>query len=106
LHESSGVQQRGFDASLWRTPTKVEHGRTTRSEMVNDLLATHDFAGWTRPQVEALLGPGDKLPPGDDRWDLVYSLGADRSFLPIDNEWLGFKFAQDGTATEYRTFVD
>jgi hypothetical protein len=106
LHESCPVRERPFEASLWKSPIRVEYGRTTRSEMIKDVLATRSFHGWTRQQVQELLGPGEPAPLSDNRWDFVYYLGADRSFLPIDNEWLGFRLSPIGTVKEYGTFVD
>ncbi len=106
LIESAPVRQRAFDPQLWQKPVDVEFGRTTRSEMVEDLLREYSFIGWTPEQVEKLLGPAEPPPAWDDRWDFVYHLGADRTFAPIDHEWLGFSVGEDGKVDAYQTFVD
>jgi hypothetical protein len=106
LSESAPVRQRGFDPVLWQKPVDVEFGRTTRSEMVEDLLREYSFIGWTPEQVEKLLGPAEPPPAWDNRWDFVYHLGADRTFAPIDHEWLGFSVGEDGKVDAYQTFVD
>lgn len=76
--------------------------------MVNDLPETHSFSGRSREEVEHLLGPADDLPEQAQGWNfaLVYYLGADRSFLPIDNEWLGFEVDEEGRVVHVQTFVD
>jgi hypothetical protein len=104
--EIGPVQQRPFDAALWKDPQDVEFGRTSRSEMVDDLLAKHDFSGQTCEEVEALLGPAEEPPEWEDRWDFVYYLGFDRSFAPIDNEWLGFALDVNGRVEDVCTFID
>jgi hypothetical protein len=60
--------------------------------------------------VEKLLGPAEPPPTWDDRWNFVYHLGADRTFMPIDHEWLGFSLGDDGKAPdesedEFKTYV-
>lgn len=97
---------RPFDAELWKSPEPVDELWTSRSEMVGDLLAQHSFVGWTREEVEALLGPAEEPPEWEKRFAFVYHLGADRSFLPIDNEWLGFVVDDQGRVTEAIVWVD
>lgn len=97
---------RPFDAELWKSPEPVDELWTSRSEMVGDLLAQHDFVGWTRDEVEELLGPAEDPPTWEKRFGFVYRLGADRSFMPIDNEYLGFVVDDEGIVTEVYVWVD
>jgi hypothetical protein len=106
LKESAPLEERPFDAELWKKPLKVAHGRTSRSEMVEDLLQKHDFRGWTKEKVEALLGPSGAPLVGMAEFAFVYYLGADRSFLPIDNEWLVFKLDDSGKVRDAHTMPD
>lgn len=92
-----------FDASKWREAGKVSgDGRAVRSAMVKDLLARHDFKGWSAEEVEELLGPPDKGWPGFSQWDFVYVLGLECSGgYSLDDEALGFKLDANGRVTTY-----
>lgn len=73
--------------------------------MVDDLLKNHNFHGNTRQEIEALLGPPtttDKFP----EWDLIYWLGPERGSLPLDSEWLAFKFDPQGRLKKARLVND
>lgn len=67
-----------FDPDAWRRGERV-----ARYQMASDLLDRYDFSGWTREQVEDLLGPaaplagGFRIDAGED-WGVDYQ--ADRSF--------------------------
>jgi hypothetical protein len=97
--EADRVPTIDFDSALWKSKKPFEHNRTVRSQMIDDLLSTHNFAGWERHELEALLGPPDKSNPED--WDVGYLLGADRSF-GIDFEVLVFRFDDSARVTEFR----
>ncbi|OZC01670.1 hypothetical protein [Rubricoccus marinus] len=83
-----------FDRGRWHMD--YEH---SRHFMVDDLLRTHDFRGWTRPQVEALLGEADLTQTG-----FTIPLGEDypgRESIPR-RYYLDFGADQDGLVTGAR----
>lgn len=104
--EPSFTRTRPFDSELWKNPQEVDEIWTSRSEMIGDLLNRYSFVGWTREEVEKLLGPGEEPPDWDDRCDFIYFMGAQRDFLPIDNEWLGFKLDEDGRVIVFGVMGD
>jgi hypothetical protein len=73
--------------------------------MVDDLVTRKRLDGYTRQQVEALLGPGDKTESWK-QWHLAYRLGPDRQGLHLDFEWLVVRFGVDGRVSEYRVVGD
>ena len=103
------VAQIRFDAEAWRRADPIENHRIVRSKMIDDLLRRHDFHGWTRPQVEELLGPpepgGGKF--GFPQFDVVYILGMERAgAFSLDDEALGFSFDDRGTVSKYSLSVN
>ena len=93
------VWQIAFDSAAWQRAAPIEHHRTVRSQMIEDLLRRHKFDGWTRHQVVELLGEparGESAKMGFPQWDTVYIFGVERQGVwSLDDEALGFKF--DGT---------
>jgi len=83
-----------FDAAHWNAKNLPA---SVRLQMADDLIQTHRLDGMTRSQVISLLGEPPKTPYFKD-YDLVYLLGPERGFMPIDSEWLVVKFGRDGRA--------
>ena len=85
-----------FDPAAWKRADLIDNFRTVRSAMVDDLLRRYDFRGWTRQQVEELLGPPEQGEPKDSgfpQFDSIYLLGLERQgSFSLDDEALGFKF--------------
>jgi outer membrane protein assembly factor BamE (lipoprotein component of BamABCDE complex) len=55
--------------------------------MLDDFLARYPLKGRTRSDVVKLLGE----PTPTDKWEgaeMIYVLGNDGTYMPIDNEWL------------------
>lgn len=63
------LEDRRFDAELWRRGTAGQTVERSRADMVDHLLASHDeLVGMTRAELEALLGKPEFDPdrmPGD-----------------------------------------
>jgi hypothetical protein len=73
--------------------------------MADGLVWFGTLDGKSRAFVSELLGaptPTDKW----RSWDLVYWLGAERSFLSIDSEWLVIRFNDQGVVVEIRIVRD
>lgn len=73
-----------FDKRAWMNADLT--GRA-RADMLRDFLKRHPLKGKTRREVVSLLGEPDRT----DKWrsaEMIYVLGNDGSFLPIDHEWL------------------
>ena len=99
------IGQRAFETELWRDSAQVHGPDPVRIRMVDDLLQRHDFRGWARGRVVALLGE----PPRTGyftEYDLVYWLGPERGLVPIDSEWLVFRLDAVGRVGEYRIVRD
>jgi hypothetical protein len=69
-----------FNSEEWKawsldTPrSKDRRAYLARQDMLDDLLARHDFSGWEVDQIENLLGPPDPKFQHRD-WNLAYLLG-------------------------------
>lgn len=63
--------------------------------MADDLVNSKKLNGLTRSEVVALLGEPPKTEYFTE-YDIVYYLGQERGFMPIDSEWLVLKFGPDG----------
>ena len=85
------VEQIPFDSASWKRADPIERDRTVRSQMIESLLRNHNFQGWSKAKVIALLGqPDSRL--SFEQWDLVYVLGLERAgSFSLDTEALGFK---------------
>ena len=78
---------RDFDRASWHDSSRIGGREAIRGCMVDHLLSTHDFLGWSADSVVAVLGP----PTATDYFrgaGLVYWLGPERGFMSIDSEWL------------------
>jgi len=73
-----------FDEQSWKNADL--NGRE-RADMLNDFISRYHLQGMAEAEVIKRLGP----PTQTDKWDdaeMVYVLGNDGSYMPIDNEWL------------------
>jgi hypothetical protein len=76
-----------------------------RHRMADAFVLTGRFTGASRADIVGLLGE----PPEHGyfrHYDLVYPLGAERSWLGIDSEWLAIKLDADGVATQVEIVRD
>jgi hypothetical protein len=101
------VEQRSFEAVAWKRADPIEHHRTVRSQMVDDLLRRHNFQGWTRGEVTQLLGNPDTVWSSFNQWDIIYVLGIERAgAYSLDDEALGFKFDANDLVIAYGLSVN
>jgi outer membrane protein assembly factor BamE (lipoprotein component of BamABCDE complex) len=90
-----------FDAVAWRAQ---DDAHPVRDAMVDDLVRSGRLKGMTRAQVVDLLGeptPTDKFRD----YDMVYWLGPDRTYTPIDSSWLVITLA-DGRVKDDQRIED
>ena len=73
--------------------------------MLDDLLRSHPLVGRSRAEVESLIGPPDTT-EYFRKYDMVYMLGQERSFIGIDSEWLVIKLDAASLVTEARLVTD
>jgi hypothetical protein len=80
---NGGVRPVTFEPDSWRRADLIGNDRTSRSQMVDDLLDRYDFVGWHRQDVERLLGVPDAVPSetGSWDWEMVYLAGSSRCFV-------------------------
>ena len=78
--------------------------------MIEDLLRKYDFHGWTRQQVEQLLGAPESRSAkecGFPQFDTIYVLGLERGgAFSLDDEALGFTFDEDGRVATFGVSVN
>ncbi len=75
--------------------------------MIEDLLGSYKFDGWTRQQVVDLLGQPNGNWSGFEQWDMIYLLGLERGgAFSLDDEALVFKFDSTGRVVKYRLSVN
>ena len=93
---TAGENTDGFDAALWQAQRGSAERDNPRLSMVGDLEAKHLEAGMTRQEVEALLGPADRV-----RADgaAVYNLGV--SAFGVDWEAYVVEYGDDGRLTRF-----
>lgn len=99
---SCSAETSEFDQTRWMNADLT--GRE-RAEMLPSFLREHPLEGLSREQVEALLGE----PTQTDKWrgaDMIYVLGNDGSYTPIDNEWLLITLDQRGRVISFERAVD
>lgn len=90
-----------FTVQGWHGPmTDVDGIFTgTRLKMVNDLLGTYDFHGWTYRDITELLGEPDQQDRGGPNHQIFYDLRDGLKFLI-------FKLDQDGKVIVYYTIIE
>jgi hypothetical protein len=95
-----------FDADAWqRADTRASN--TIREQMGDRLIFDKTLLGKTRNEIVSVLGqPLEKGygPSGD--WDLIYMLGLERNWAPIDNEYLVIRLDPSGRATHCQLTTD
>ncbi|MCB9508527.1 MAG: hypothetical protein H6697_12800 [Myxococcales bacterium] len=91
---------RAFDSEAWRAPGR----ETERWDMLEDLLVSHEFAGLSRDELLALLGPpaSPGFPFGAASWDVAYRVGS--TFM--DSFWLFVGFDAEGHVSRMRLYED
>lgn len=76
-----------------------------RHRIADGLVLSGSLMGKSRHEVEQVLGP----PIETDyfrSWHLVYLLGAERSFISIDSEWLVIQLNELGIVSDARVLAD
>lgn len=92
-----------FDSATWKLKSSSDFRDNKRAAMLDDLLSRYDFKGWTRAQLEAVLGNADdvnlasNLEGPSDVWDIGYHAGVDW----IDYRVLVFDLDDEGLVSEY-----
>lgn len=92
-----------FDPVAWQQKGNLTNA--VRIRMVDDLVKRNPLKGMGRAEVLKLLGEPDKTVYFKE-WDLVYWLGPERSFLPIDSEWLVIRLNKENLVKEYAVVTD
>jgi hypothetical protein len=101
------VEPRPFDQKQWQAWSKKDMDQSgdlrralLRQDMLGDLLAAHDFSGWTTAELNNLLGPSNPdFCPAE--WDIAYLLGTSW----VDYVVLVFRLDQDGKVESYQEIV-
>jgi hypothetical protein len=99
---SSETTESEFDQARWMNADLT--GRE-RAEMFPSFLRKHPLEGMSREEVVALLGE----PTPTDKWrgaEMIYVLGNDGSYTPIDNEWLLIQLDEQGRVESFERSVD
>lgn len=97
-----------FNEAEWKAPASSKPSDMTRLAMLDDLLARHNFKGWTTAQVESLLGPPDDVDVDNDwleapdDWDMLYNTG----MVMGDLYWLVFDLDEQDKVISYRKAND
>jgi hypothetical protein len=95
-----------FDRAVWIEGEKAPPSpEAPRLEMGDGLVDSRALLGKTRQEVEAMLG-SDTETDKFRNYDLVYWLGPQRGFMPIDSEWLVLKFDEKGEVSDARIVSD
>ncbi len=95
-----------FESSAWKRASvdDCQSKDATRIRMVDDLLNKNVLKGISKQEVEGLLGEPDQTMYFKN-YDMVYCLGRERGFMPLDSEWLVLKLNQ-GHVQEFRVVRD
>lgn len=91
-----------FDGRLWKLVGAEDDDRL---EMADDLIARQRLDGLNRARVKKLLGePNDtsRFKHGD----LAYRLGLERTYMPVDFEWLVICFDDQDKVSRYWIATD
>lgn len=103
---------RAFDADLWagreQSETPEDFRWPLRLCMVDDLLSKGYLDGLTQTQVLDLLGPPEDkgFPYGAVNCDIHYELGPERSWIPMDKEWLFITFNEEDVVDKVWIYTD
>ena len=74
--------------------------------MVDDLLTDYSLSGMTRAEVISLLGTPTETEYFKSDQNMVYYLGNERGFIPIDSEWLVIDFDDNERVHTYQVLTD
>lgn len=91
-----------FDATEWKN---ADFTGRARANMLPDFLQRHRLKGMARAEVVNFLGE----PTATDKWDgadMVYVLGNDGTYFPIDNEWLLIDLDQHNRVVSFKQVKD
>ena len=95
-----------FDRAVWLGGESASFSPDAPGlRMADGLVSSRTLLGRNRSEIEAMLGPEtntDKFAS----YDLVYWLGAQRSYMPMDSEWLVVRFDGSGRVSEARIVYD
>lgn len=95
-----------FDAAAWKAAeAHWNDSLHRRARMADGLLSSGRLIGMRRDDLIALLGEPDHSGYFSD-WDIAYNLGAERSFMSIDSEWLVIRFGKDGLVRDVQLARD
>ena len=91
-----------FDGRLWKLVGPQDDDRLA---MADDLIERKKLDGLTRARVRKMLGePTDaaRFQPGA----FAYRLGLERTYMPVDFEWLVICFDDQGKVSRYWIATD
>jgi hypothetical protein len=101
------VEPKPFDQAEWKAWSIEDMQQSedirlafARRDMLDSLLATHNFGGWTTVELTNLLGASDpEFCPVE--WDVAYLLGPDW----VDDVVLVFRLDKDGKVVSYQVIL-
>jgi hypothetical protein len=76
-----------------------------RANMLDDLLNRYPLKGKSRSEIVSLLGE----PTPTSKWqnsEMIYVLGNDGSYMPIDNEWFLIDLDENQKVVSFKRSVD
>ena len=89
-----------FDAAIWLQGEQAKFSSDApRLRMADGLVKTGVLLNKTHNEVLSMLGSPTKTTKFCE-YDLVYWLGAERSFISIDSEWLAVRINNAGRVSE------
>ncbi|MDA2311099.1 MULTISPECIES: hypothetical protein [Bacillus cereus group] len=77
-----------------------------RVHMVDDLIQKYKLIGKSNEDITKLLGAPTETRNEEGGVSVVYYLGTERGFIPIDSEHLVLQFDRDGKVLEYKVHTD
>jgi hypothetical protein len=107
LSLSPDLKPKPFNSAEWKSWSEGEKSshdrdrRYLRADMLDDLLKSHNFTGWSVPQLTELLGPPsvEFKPPESD---IAYFVCMDW----VDYKVLVFKLDKNQRVSEYHVELD
>ena len=101
IYVDSRVRRTRFDSAEWKKAGHRDQHSYPRLEMADELIRSRLLYGKQKDELIEVLGE-----PSDEgyfrRYDLVYWLGPERSWIDIDSEWLVIKLDDEGRVKEYK----
>lgn len=91
-----------FDRAAWKN---ADLSGRARADMLEDFLDRYPLKGMTRRELIALLGEPSAR-QGMQGAEMVYVLGNDGSYFPIDNEWLLIDLDRQGRVSAFHRSFD